>query len=50
MPWLVLDLALVVISLVVLVLFGWRLWRQVKQLTGEVAAASARIEHGGPHV
>ena len=43
MPWLALDLALVLVSLVVLALLGLRLWRQVKQLSRGVSAASARI-------
>lgn len=43
MPWLVLDIALVLLSLAVLGLLGLRLWRQVKQLSREVAAATARI-------
>jgi len=42
-PWLVLDLALVLLSLVVLALLGLRLWRQVKELSRGVSEASTRI-------
>lgn len=43
LPWLLLYVGLAVAGLAVLAGFAWRLWRQVRQLGRDVAAASNRI-------
>ena len=43
MPWLLLDLFLVLVALVVLGLLGLRLWRQVKALSRAVGTAGETI-------
>ena len=43
MVWTVAEVALAVIGLAVLAVLGLRLWRQVRVLTREVAAAAERI-------
>ena len=47
MPWLLLDLALVLLGLVALVVVGLRLWRGVKALTREVATAGQVVGAAG---
>ncbi len=43
MPWLLLDLALVLGALILLGLLSLRLWRQVKDLTAAVRRASQTL-------
>ncbi len=43
MPWIVVDLLMVVVALVCLLLTGLTLWRSVKGLTKDVAAAGTTV-------
>lgn len=43
MVWLAVDVALAVLGLAVLAALGWWLWRRVRALGRDVAAASDRL-------
>ena len=47
MPWLLVDLALVLLGLVLLAVFGLRLWTGVKALSREVGAAGEAVGAAG---